>query len=345
MPRVVAPGRIEIGPTVSDAEIDDLARDAGLQTLLVSRPPDSSVWSRLNERLFARRPDILLRVYGWYGLGPCDLSFAARMTQVERFAANSLRTATNVEAIAEMKRLKILGLGIFDLDSLAVLDSVQANLQELGIAATKSGKPDLAVLARFSALRKLSIEKHRKNIDVISGLGTLEDLTLRAIGTRSIDYLAPLQKLRDLDIKLGGVTDLAPIAGKASIRYLELWQVRGLSDLSAISTLTGLQYLNLQSLPDVKTLPDLTALTRLRRVYLENMKGLENLHTLAQAPALEEVMHVSSGLSSEDHAVLLQNPAIKRISAGFGSRRKNQAFEAMLRARGIGAAEGKFVFV
>ncbi len=345
MVRVVAPGRVEIEGAVSDGELRALARDPGLTTLMLSRPPESGTWPRLNEGLFVHRPDVQLRVYGYYGIGPCDLGFVSQMTEVERFSADSLRSAINVDRIAAMPNLRSLGLGIFDLDSLDVLEGVPTGLIELGIGGAKTAKLDLGVLARFPSLRKLFIEKQRKNIEVLSGLASLEDLTLRAIATKDLATLAPLQRLRDLDIKLGGITDLSALEGKTSIRSLALWQVRGLSDLGAVSSLTGLQHLHLQSLPHVKTLPDLRRLTKLRRVYLENMQGLESLRSLARAPALEEVIHVSASLSPEDHAVLFENPAIKRISAGFGSIRKNQVFEAMLRQRGIGTAEGRFVFV
>jgi hypothetical protein len=345
MLRVVAPGRIEIEGTVSDVEIRALAGDPDLKFLMLSRPPEGSIWSRLNERLFAVRPDVQLRVYGYYGLGPCDLGFASQMTLVERFSADSLRSAINVDCIATMPKLRSLGLGIFDLASLDVLAGISTDLVELGIGGAKTTKLDLGVLARFPALRKLSLEKQVRNIEVLSEVAELEDLTLRSIATKNLDYLAPLRRLRDLDIKLGGITDLSALDGKASLRALALWQVRGLSELGIVSSLTGLQHLNLQSLPHVKALPSLRNLTKLRRVYLENMRGLENLNALAEAPALAEVIHVSSALTPEDHAVLFRNPAIQRISAGFGSTKKNQVFEAMQRKHGIGVAEGKFVYV
>jgi len=345
MMRAVAPGRVEIEGAVSDAEIRALAGDPDLKTVMLSRPPESSIWPRLNEGLFALRPDVQLRVYGYYGLGPCDLGFASQMTEVGRFSADNLRSATNVDRIAAMPKLRSLGLGIFDLSSLEVLAGIPAGLVELGIGGAKTTKLDLGLLARFPALQRLSLEKQNKNIEVLSQLAALEDLTLRSIARKDLGYLAPLPRLRSLDIKLGGMTDLSALEGKASLRALALWQIRGLSDLGVVSSLTGLQHLNLQSLPHVKALPSLRALSKLRRVYLENMRGLESLDALAEAPALAEVIHVSSGLTPEDHAVLFRNPALQRISAGFGSTRKNQVFAAMLRERGLGKAEGKFVYV
>jgi len=40
---------------------------------------------------------------------------------------------------------------------------------------------------------------------------------------------------------------LSAIADKESIKYLELWQIRGLGDIGVVSLLSGLQFLFVQS--------------------------------------------------------------------------------------------------
>jgi len=40
---------------------------------------------------------------------------------------------------------------------------------------------------------------------------------------------------------------LPAIADKESIKYLELWQIRGLGDIGVVSLLSGLQFLFVQS--------------------------------------------------------------------------------------------------
>ncbi len=79
---------------------------------------------------------------------------------------------------------------------------------------------------------------------------------------------------------------LSAIANKESIKYLELWQIRGLSDLGIVSSLDGLQFLFLQSLKNVKAIPDLSKLYNLRRLHLENMKGLKDVSAIRHAPAI-----------------------------------------------------------
>ena len=147
----------------------------------------------------------------------------------------------------------------------------------LYLGGTKSKKPDLAHLTRFKLLEEIFIEGQKKNIEVLSQLLNLKDVTLRSISTPDIKYLRPLSKMWSLDIKLGGIRNLNGLEGMKHIKYLELWQIRGLSDIEVISSLTGLQYLFLQSLRQIESLPDLSKLRELKRISLENMGGLKDI--------------------------------------------------------------------
>jgi hypothetical protein len=92
-------------------------------------------------------------------------------------------------------------------------------------------------------LRKLYIEGQQNGIAVLGELQGLEDVTLRSISTPGLEYVSNLPRLLSLDIKLGGIQNLSAISGKQSIKYLELWQIKGLSDISVVSSLTGLPFL------------------------------------------------------------------------------------------------------
>jgi hypothetical protein len=133
-----------------------------------------------------------------------------------------------------------------------------------------------------------------------------------------------------------------------NIKYLELWQIKGLSDLHVISSLTGLQYLFLQSLRQVVALPPLDRLRKLRRILLDNMKGLNDISSLEYAPVLEEFIHWGAqNMQPEDYLPLLRNRTLKRVSIGFGSDRKNNRFNDLLREHDIETSPRwkEFVFV
>ena len=173
----------------------------------------------------------------------------------------------------------------------------------------------------------LYLEGHSKDIEVLSELRALEDLTLRSITTPDLLYLAELPKLWSLDIKLGGIRGFAGVEGKQSIKYLELWQVRDLRNVDVAGTLPGLQNLFLQSLPHVDSLPELTDATALRRIVVENLKGFRDFMALKTAPALEEfALYDGHKQTPQQLLPVLRNPRVRNVSAFFGSDRKNKEF-------------------
>ena len=72
---------------------------------------------------------------------------------------------------------------------------------------------------------------------MIGDLSALVYLTLRSITLQDLGIFRRLRQLRSLALKLGGTNQLALLNELSSLRYLELWQVRGLSDLSVSATL------------------------------------------------------------------------------------------------------------
>ena len=328
--RHISPERVGFDDSLTSQDIAELARDPHVRVVQTHNPVGSKTWRQLNDLLFGIRPDVQLRVYGFYSQA-CDLSFLCALSNVQHFSADCLRSAQNIEAITQMPALRSLGIGILDLHDFEFLADLSNALEEIYLGATLSKRPSLRHLERFTRLKKLSIDGHRKNLDTISDLATLEDLTLRSVTVKDLSFVRPLSKLWSLDIKLGGSNDLSALHDIGNIKYLELWQIRGLSDLSPISSLTGLQFLFLQSLPQVTALPDFSRLIKLRRVHLDNMKGIRDLNPLCRAPALEEVQHVNANTQRpQDYVELLKSKTVRRLAVGFGSNAKNQAFSALL---------------
>ncbi len=216
------------------------------------------------------------------------------------------------------------------LTSLQGLRHLPSNVESLTIGWAKR-KLDLSVLKQFTRLKTLYLEGQTKNIDVLSGLTTLEDLTLRSITLPDLSLLLPLDQLRSLDLKLGGTKDLSLLPRIGRLLYLEIWLVRGFSNLDPVSELSSLKCLFLQALKGVTRLPDLSRCISLRRIDLENMKGLRDLRPLLTAPALEDVSLVEmQHLRVEDVAPLAAMPRLRRANIGLGSLRKNAAAQALL---------------
>ncbi len=327
--------RVDFDGILSPDEIDLLAGDSNLRVLQTSSQPDAQTLRLLNESLFARRNEVEFRVYGFYRT-VCDLTFLSQMGNVRHFAAD-LMNAKGIEYLAELRNLESLSVGIFNLDNFDFLERLpKEKIRKLFLGATKSKRPSLELLDRFQNLKILYIEGQQKKIEVISTLAALEDLTLRSISARGLPFLKNLHHLWSLDIKLGGIRDLSALEGLNQIKYLELWQVKGLSDIKVISTMLGLQFLFLQSLRNVVSIPNLSKLKALRRIYLENMKGLKDITMLSSAPALEELIHVSAlGMKPEDYEEVLKKDSLRKSSVGFGNDKKNSTFRELSARHGV----------
>ncbi|NNC39963.1 MAG: hypothetical protein HKN95_04645, partial [Acidimicrobiia bacterium] len=244
-------------------------------------------------KLVDGHPDVTLRAYG---LEFTDLEFLRFFPEVQHFQADY------------MSRLESMG----------GLRYLRDDLESLVLGETKTARQfSLTFLRRFPKLRRLYLEKHTKDFEAVGELTALEDLTLRSITLPDLSVLLPLENLLSLDLKLGGTRDLSLLPRIGRLRYLELWQIRGLDDLGPVGEVVTLQHLFLQSLPRVGLLPDFSRLTRLRRVVLDNMKGVTDLAPLAAAPALEQLLVVNMRhLTSQQLECLADHPTLREATFG-----------------------------
>jgi hypothetical protein len=337
--------RVDFSEPITASEIDYLVSYPKIEVLQCSTPIKQATWELLDSEFFRRRPEVELRIYG-PDQPVCDLSFAARMSHVLHFTANSLLNARGVETIAEMPNLQTLSIGVYGLDNFNFLWNLTDKLTALVLGETKSKKPDLSPLSRFSKLTRIFLVGQQKNIEVLSELKLLEDVTLSSISTPNLDYLRRLQCMWSLDIMLGGIQDFSALEGMANIKYLELLQVRGLDDLDFIPRIQGLQNLLLRNLPRLTTLPSFRPLCQLRRVTLCNLKGIRDFSALQWAPSLEEFILIEGQPQQpDDFLPVFLNPSLRRASAHFGSIRKEKRFIKLLHDHGIEEYTGYHPFI
>jgi hypothetical protein len=187
--------------SLTRTEIEHLVLDPAIERVQCDSPVELKTWDLLNEILFLRRPEIHLRLYGFYS-SVCDLSFLNRVPNVRRFSADCLTNAVGLEHLACLVNLDELSVGVYDLENFDFLKLIPVGIRTLSLTRTKSKEPRLDGLARFHQLRQLYLEGQQRGIEVLSELPTLEDLTLRSISTANLEYVSRLPNLWSLDIKL-----------------------------------------------------------------------------------------------------------------------------------------------
>ena len=266
-------------------------------------------------------PTVTFRVYGHYSEG-CDLEFLRYFGFLRSFQVD-----------------------VYKLQNFSGVQYLTNDLEYLGLGQTQSKKHSLRFLECFTSLRQLYIEGHTKDIEVVAQLLNLEDLTLRSITLPNLSILKPLVRLLSLNLKLGGTKDLNLLSDMGKLRYLEVWMVKGLSNIEAIADIPTLQYLFLQALKGVTALPTLRGLPLLRRVHLETMKGLNDLRAVADAPMLEELLILDMRhLKPDALRPFMGHPTLKRATVGLGSIKKNEAVKELLGLPDVGGIKGGFAF-
>lgn len=318
-------GRYNISTGFKKNELSAIANNTKTKLVQFSAPLTYEEYDLLEKMVFATRPDIELRIFGHYSV-ECDLTFLERIPSLRKVTADCMRDTTGIEVVTQLRNLESLCVGIFDLDNFNFLEQVAPNLKVLGLYQTRSKKPKIESIARFENLEYLFLEEQQKGINAIKNLKKLQKIILRSITTTDIDFLQGLKQLWSVDIKLGGIKSFDALKTLPSLKFLELWQIRGLADLSFISDLTTLQNLFIQSLKQVKTLPDFSKNKFLRRIYLENMKGLDDFSTLKHIPNLKEFIICDENKEPDNFLPLFENPTVERVAGFLGSNKRNNRF-------------------
>jgi len=333
-------GQYQISKGIKKRELKRLASDKKVQSIQFASPLSPKEIELLEKIVFSERPDISLRVYGHYGEN-CDLSFIKGIPSLRKFSADCLMEATGIENVSYLNNLEELGVGIYNLDNFNFLDQINPSLKELYLYRTKSKKPKISSISRFTDLEYLYLEGQQKGIEEVSKLKKLRKIILRSISTKNLDFLKDLNELWSVDIKLGGIQNFDALKTLPKLKYLELWQIRNLSDLSFISSIKRLQNLFIQSFKQVTELPDFKNNTELRRIYLENLKGLTNLDSLKSAPNLKELIYVLAENQEPENLIpALENKSLESIFCRFGSDKKNNRFDNL--AKEYNKAEYKY---
>ncbi|HCW09000.1 MAG TPA: hypothetical protein DGG95_16715, partial [Cytophagales bacterium] len=125
-------------------------------------------------------------------------------------------------------------------------------------------------------------------------------------------------------VGLGGIKNFSSLTKLADLKYLEIWQVRGLTDIEFLSQLETLQFLFLQSLPQITKFPDLKNCKNLRRIVMENMKVLKDFTGIKCAPNLKEFCIAQANKQEVDDLLpVLEVVGLEKAGAYFGNDQKS----------------------
>lgn len=328
--------RVQIEPGWTEADVEALAAEPSLEILQYSEynAPSRKLLKLLNDRVFARRPDVLFRIYGFH-LKAADLSVLKGMSDVERLAVDCCSRVSELSDLGGLSKLRELELDVFELDSFEALHEVRSDLVSLRLGKTRSKKPDLSVLKRFAALERLALNGQKKNIEALQELQSLRTVYIQGIPLGNLDFLASLPRLEKLDLGFGGAENLEWLNGLDTLKELKLLRVKGLNDLSVLSELKELRLLKIVDQPLIETLPSLDDLHGLRRIVCDNV-GLKKWDWVLTAPALDELVFLEmQTLTPEDFRQMIAKRRPKRLTVSMKKASANKEVQAVLEQEGL----------
>lgn len=242
--------------------------------------------------------------------------------------------AIHLEQLGELGHLKRLHLGVHHLAELDILalDTLRG-LEALSLGETGKGQIDLAPLRHWPQLAQLHTTGHVKNIDAITALPALTQLSLSQVKSRDeVDFISAMPALTRLRFILGGRISIAHVTAPL-LEELEVVRVRGLEDLGDIGRFPRLRRLSVEDQIKVQEVR-LGENPALAWLVLRNCKTLARLHGVAALPALG---NLAVYLTQIDIDALLAGglPAtLKHLTLATGKRKRDEEIRSRLEEQG-----------
>jgi hypothetical protein len=276
----------------------------------------SEFGAKLEVRFFAHGPSF-------------DAKWLDHLPDVASLSVDCLPSATNLDTLFNLRRLRKLSLGIYNLNQPDVLDRFHLKeVRELFVCETRKSNIDLSPLKKCHALRKLHVAGHTRSFGTLAELDTVSDLSLRSIPKKqSLAAVSGMRGLRTLMIVLGGRANIDNIA-HPGLRRLEVIWVRGLTSVGSLARFPSLRHLRVEDQIRLEAINLTEAPTSLRHLRIFNCKNLRDLGSIAH---LHELFELFISCTSVDFEMLV--PTLPRSLRYVCLRTGRTKTDAPTRAR------------
>ena len=249
------------------------------------------------------------------------INYAKKFDKLSIVIAHSIEDKYDLSFLQHFPQLSHFSLTAHLFKDFEQVKFIPDDIESLRIAATNSLRLSLGFISRFKKLQSLSLEKHTKDIDVLSDVKQLRRLAIRSITMPNLETISGLNNLKSLEIRLGGTKNLSLLPNLTQLEYLELWAINKIENIDAISDTSSLKRIYLDQLKNVKNVSSLKQLAKLKWLGLCRMKGLESLEWVSKAPVLEEFsITETSQLSPEKFLPLVGHPTLRAADIYIGNK-------------------------
>lgn len=232
---------------------------------------------------------LTIRIYG-YDPRVFDTRILRALPHVASLSIDCHRNALHLETLGQLRHLKRLDLGVYELAQADVLQLENLHgLEHLSLGESAKNNIDLAPLRHYTQLSSLVIEGHAGHIDTLARLPALTTLSLYRMKNKvALDFISGITRLEQLLLQLGGRESIREIAAP-QLNKLEVIRVRGLEDLGDLGRFPLLRRLWLEDQIKLAQL-DVGGNPLLEQLHLLTCKGLEQLPGLSELAALRQLI-------------------------------------------------------
>ncbi len=245
---------------------------------------------------------------------------------------DSIYEAENLEAIGELEHLSHLHLGVFELADKAILAKLPLKqLSRLTLSQTQTKALDLAPLEGATALKKLYLDGHYKNIAKLGGLDGLHEFTFNPKAGLDLGFINSMTSLRALKLLLGGTNSLADIQ-LDGLQDLACTQVRGLTQMGDMQRFPALRRVLVQDQKQLEQVQFGAANRALEHVWFYNCPGLTDIAGLADCANLQSLRWL---FTETDPASLTLPKSLTHLHMLSGKRKAEAEKKASVEAMGL----------
>ena len=272
---------------------------------------------------------LTIRIYG-YDPRVFDARILRALPHLASLSIDCHRQAIHLEALGELRHLKRLSLGVYELAQADILqlDNLRG-LEYLQLGESARNNIDLAPLRHYAHLASLVIEGHHQHIETLASLPALHDLSLYRIKNKvALDFISEMARLDRLLLQLGGRESIAHIEAPR-LKKLEVIRVRGLETLGDIGRFPLLQALWVEDQIKLRQIA-LGPNPVLERLDLHTCKTLDSLPGLAALPTLRQ-LSASETMLDTDALLAHGLPAsLTHVRLRTGRKTRDDAIAAQL---------------
>lgn len=272
---------------------------------------------------------LTIRIYG-YDPRVFDTRMLRALPHVASLSIDCHRNARHLETLGELRHLKRLDLGVYELAQTDILQLENLHgLEYLSLGESAKNNIDLAPLRHYTQLSSLVIEGHATQIATLASLPALTQLSLFRIKNKvALDFIGGVARLEQLLLQLGGRESIREIVAP-QLNRLEIIRVRGLDDLGDLGRFPLLRQLWVEDQIKLKQL-DVGGNPLLEQLHLLTCKGLEQLTGLSDLGMLRQLIVSETRLDID--ALLAQGmpPSLTDVRFRTGKVKRDEEIAALL---------------